>query len=159
MQKFKNIITTKRLQQSLGPIGILVVALCVYWAKQELSSSGLKSNSELKSLQCNFVNSQCRLLLEQKPVVATFDTAPTPEESVTLSLSLPPGEEIESAWIEGVNMYMGKVPVLIEPDEAGLWQGWFMLGSCSQPLMQWQMTLTFKGRNNPAHLYFTTSGV
>lgn len=157
MQKFKNIITTKRLQQYLVPIAILMVAFGVYWAKQELSSSGLKSNSELQSLQCNFVNSQCRFLLDQKPVVAAFDAVPAPEESVTLTLSLPTGEAVERAWIEGVNMYMGKVPVLMEPDGTGAWHGWFMLGSCSEPMMQWRMTLTLKGRREPAYLYFKTS--
>ena len=157
MQKYKNIVSTKRLQQYLVPIAILIVACCVYWAKQELSPSGLNSTSELKSLQCNFVNSQCHFLLGQNEVIARFDNPPEVEEPITLSLSLPPDETIESAWIEGINMYMGKIPVLLESDETGIWQGWFMLGSCSQPVMQWRMTLTLKGRQTPAYLYFSTS--
>ena len=81
---------------------------------------------------------------------------PEAEESVTVKLLVPEGEEIESAWIEGVNMYMGKIPVLLDNDGEGEWSGWFMLGSCSEPVMKWQLRLNIKDKESPSYLYFVT---
>ncbi len=67
---------------------------------------------------CNFVNENCEFLIDDRLAIATFSTMPEAEESVTVKLLVPEGEEIESAWIEGVNMYMGKIPVLL--DNVGL---------------------------------------
>ena len=88
--------------------------------------------------------------------IATFSTMPEPEESVTLKILIPENQEIESAWIEGVNMYMGKIPVLLDNDGQGKWSGWFMLGSCSEPVMKWQLRLNIKDKGSPSYLYFVT---
>ena len=69
---------------------------------------------------------------------------------------------VVKAWIEGVNMYMGRITVNWEPAPAGIdntggndrtadndesgesdesnsmQRGWFFLGSCSEPKMQWR---------------------
>ena len=53
-------------------------------------------------------------------------------------------------------MYMGKIPVLLEAQANGKWSGWFMLGSCSEPVMRWQLRLNIEGVEQPHYLYFVT---
>ena len=53
-------------------------------------------------------------------------------------------------------MYMGKIPVLLDNDGQGKWSGWFMLGSCSEPVMKWQLRLNIKDKESPSYLYFVT---
>jgi hypothetical protein len=53
-------------------------------------------------------------------------------------------------------MYMGKIPVLLEQGPQGKWSGWFMLGSCSEPVMRWQLRLNIASEESPVYLYFVT---
>ena len=157
MKKSDNNKRSKFLQTQLPLVAILVVAVCVYAAHSYQSSvstdidiiSGLKSS-------CTFSNKTCEFLIDGEVAIATFSTMPEPEESVTLKILIPENQEIESAWIEGVNMYMGKIPVLLDNDGQGKWSGWFMLGSCSEPVMKWQLRLNIEGKDNPHYLYFVT---
>lgn len=92
------------------------------------SSGSIKEIGE----SCTFVNEHCEFLIHGRHAYAEFSEKVEPETSITLVLDLPVGTKIESAWIEGVNMYMGKVPVLLENKHNGEWSGWFMLGSCNE---------------------------
>ncbi len=139
---------SKILHSQLPLVAIIVVAVCVYLA-HKFQSSVLKDTSVVNGIgnSCNFVNETCEFLIDDRLAIATFSAMPEAEESVTVKLFVPEGEEIESAWIEGVNMYMGKIPVLLDNDGRGKWSGWFMLGSCREPVMKWQLRL---------NLYFVT---
>ncbi|MEW9796918.1 hypothetical protein [Alteromonas sp. CYL-A6] len=147
---------TKNLRKILGPVAIFAVAISIYVAQTLTTSVPAKSNSQLQSLQCNFINLMCSFTINRQQATAEFTRHPSPEESVTLQISLPDGIAVSSAWIEGVNMYMGKIPVLVDQNTEGQWEGWFMLGSCSEPTMRWRMLLNLEGRETPAMLYFTT---
>ncbi|GGW88656.1 hypothetical protein [Alteromonas halophila] len=157
MQNYKYKMATKRLQKILGPITILIVAAGIFWAQQELSTSDVKSNSDIKSLQCNFVNSKCQFLLDGEPATARFDRTPATEEPITVTFTLPSSVTITRARITGVNMFMGQIPLILDKTDNRTWEGWFMLGSCSEPVMQWQITVEIKGRSAPAHLFFSTT--
>ena len=148
---------SKFLHSQLPLVAIIVVAVCVYLA-HKFQSSVLKDTSVVNGIgnSCNFVNETCEFLIDGEVAIATFSTMPEPEESVTLKILIPENQEIESAWIEGVNMYMGKIPVLLDNDGQGKWSGWFMLGSCSEPVMKWQLRLNFKDKGSPSYLYFVT---
>ncbi|WP_334020714.1 hypothetical protein [Alteromonas sp. S015] len=148
---------SKYLHSQLPLVAIIVVAVCVYLA-HKLQSSVLKDTDVVNGIgnSCNFVNETCEFLIDDKLSIASFSTKPEPEESVTVKLLVPVGVEIESAWIEGVNMYMGKIPVLLDDDGEGNWSGWFMLGSCSEPVMKWQLRLNIKDKESPSYLYFVT---
>ena len=148
---------SKILHSQLPLVAIIVVAVCVYLA-HKFQSSVLKDTSVVNGIgnSCNFVNETCEFLIDDRLAIATFSAMPEAEESVTVKLLVPEGEEIESAWIEGVNMYMGKIPVLLDNDGQGKWSGWFMLGSCSEPVMKWQLRLNIEGNDNPHYLYFVT---
>jgi len=60
----------------------------------------LKDTSVVNGIgySCNFVNETCEFLIDDRLAIATFSTMPEAEESVTVKLSVPEGEEIESAW-------------------------------------------------------------
>ena len=148
---------SKILHSQLPLVAIIVVAVCVYLA-HKFQSSALKDTSVVNGIgnSCNFVNETCEFLIDDKLAIASFSTMPEPEESVTIKLIIPEGKNIESAWIEGVNMYMGKIPVLLDTDGEGKWSGWFMLGSCSEPVMKWQLRLNIKDKESPSYLYFVT---
>ena len=148
---------SKILHSQLPLVAIIVVAVCVYLA-HKFQSSVLKDTSVVNGIgnSCNFVNETCEFLIDGEVAIATFSTMPEPEESVTLKILIPENQEIESAWIEGVNMYMGKIPVLLDNDGEGKWSGWFMLGSCSEPVMKWQLRLNIKDKESPSYLYFVT---
>ncbi|CAB9494069.1 hypothetical protein [Alteromonas macleodii] len=148
---------SKILHSQLPLVAIIIVAVCVYLA-HKFQSSALKDTSVVNGIgnSCNFVNETCEFLIDEKLAIASFSTMPEPEESVTVKLIIPEGKNIESAWIEGVNMYMGKIPVLLDSDGKGKWSGWFMLGSCSEPVMKWQLRLNVEGMDSPSYLYFVT---
>ncbi len=155
MIKNSNKKRSKFLQKQAPLLVILVVAVCVYIAHSYQSSSHHSIASGLKST-CTFSNNICELSIDDELAVARFSETPIPEESITLSVRLPEGKAIESAWIEGVNMYMGKIPVMFDETDGGEWQGWFMLGSCSEPVMTWQLRINIKKQAAPSYLYFTT---
>tara|TARA_B100000446_G_scaffold179834_1_gene195312 strand:+ start:88 stop:567 length:480 start_codon:yes stop_codon:yes gene_type:complete len=157
MLKKNNNKRSEYLHSQLPLLAIIVVAVCVYLA-HEFQSSAMNENVLINGIgnSCNFVNETCEFLIDGEVAIATFSTMPEPEESVTLKILIPENQEIESAWIEGVNMYMGKIPVLLDNDGQGKWSGWFMLGSCSEPVMKWQLRLNIEGKDNPHYLYFVT---
>lgn len=148
---------SKFLHSQLPLVAIIVVAVCVYLA-HKFQSSVLKDTSVVNGIgnSCNFVNETCEFLIDDKLAIAAFSTMPEAEESVTVKFLVPEGKVIESAWIEGVNMYMGKIPVLLDDNGKGEWSGWFMLGSCSEPIMKWQLRLNIKDKDSPSYLYFVT---
>ena len=148
---------SKILHSQLPLVAIIIVAVCVYLA-HKFQSSVLKDTSVVNGIgnSCNFVNETCEFLIGNDIAIAHFSEKPVAEESVTVTFSIPPNYVVESAWIEGVNMYMGKIPVLLEQGPQGKWSGWFMLGSCSEPVMRWQLRLNIASEESPAYLYFVT---
>lgn len=157
MIKNTNKNRSEYLQAWRIPVAILLVGVAVFIAHDYQTSTQQSSFPTGKlGNSCRFNNDSCTFSLNQKHATAEFSEHPQPEESVTLTLHMPEGTVIESAWVEGVNMYMGKVPVLLEKQEDNTWTGWFMLGSCSEPTMNWQVRLNIAGDRAPIYMYFTT---
>ena len=105
---------------------------------------------------CWLAGNSCEIGLPEGTFTVVMDRLPTIEEQIPLTVTLPEGLQIDSAYIEGVNMFMGKIPVPLKPEDNGQWQGWFMLGACSEPTMQWQMVIKIKNRPEPVWVFFTT---
>ena len=106
---------------------------------------------------CVLDNQQCQIVLGDGITITVTVKQPIEiEESIDIVFETSPDVTIESAWVEGVNMFMGKVPLLVEARTPEVQEGWFMLGACSEPNMQWQMTLNIKGRDKPAFVWFDT---
>ena len=108
---------------------------------------------------CNLSLEICEILLDGQNFSIEFEQKPVVEEELYIKFVIPTGWVIENAWIEGVNMYMGKTPVMFEsPDN--LSQGITFLGSCNLAEMNWIMYVKVdqKGSTN-SHLLalpFTT---
>ena len=145
--------TTKKAQKFIIPTLILILALGVYLSKQQVTTTDTDNGL---GNPCTFVNLTCEIGHEQNKVSATFESIPEAEESIIVNFSLPFSQQIESVWIEGVNMYMGKVPVLAERIKEGSWSGWFMLGSCSEPQMRWKMLIHVEDKPDPYVMFFET---
>lgn len=43
--------------------------------------------------------------------------------------------------IVGLNMTMGTIPLFFQKNTDGHWSGQFMLGACTEPVMQWRLTV------------------
>ncbi|MCW8092362.1 hypothetical protein [Alteromonas sp. ASW11-130] len=121
---------------------------------QEKVSNNLSSNG--LGNHCQFVNSECEIVLGNQAFHLTLSTMPVIEERVELLIGSEQAFKLERAVIEGINMYMGTLPIIQEKVTAKKWRGWFMLGACSEPKMKWKMTLQFEGQPEPALLLFST---
>ena len=146
-------ITTFKAKKLLVPMFIIALAVLVYFVQQ---SRVTPTPTKGLGNQCEFVNLDCSIDLNNNSISAAFERQPEAEESITVNFSLPHSKQVESIWIEGVNMYMGKIPVLVEQKDSGDWSGWFMLGSCSEPSMRWKMLIHVRGEDAPYVMFFET---
>ncbi len=80
------------------------------------------------------------ILFDHAEIVAetSFNLILRSNESITVSVS---------GYLEGKDMYMGKVPLIFEQN-ANEYIARLLLGACSQPTMTWRMWLTFKDENS-----------
>jgi hypothetical protein len=142
LNKFNTLILQK-VKYSLPVVTLLALAMFTF----------LYKTSQIETdVFCQFDSSTCTVL----GVDAEFSLSVTPfpiktEEQLIFTLDLEPGLTFKSAWIQGVNMYMGKIPVL--PLEDSFSQTTRLnlesyLGSCSEPNMRWQMIVTLSDDNN-----------
>jgi len=52
-----------------------------------------------------------------------------------------------TGYLEGKDMYMGKIPLFFESSQQQMHTTEVMIGSCSEPKMTWRMWLTVSDRN------------
>lgn len=60
---------------------------------------------------------------------------------MTVIFTVTPEVELQRGVIEGVSMYMGTIPLVVEPVSETQWQAEFWLGACSDPQMRWRATI------------------
>ncbi|KZN56578.1 hypothetical protein [Pseudoalteromonas luteoviolacea] len=80
------------------------------------------------------------------------------EELFEVYLKNPSIQSIGLAHIEGVSMYMGKIPISFEPHEQGLWVAEAMVGACNLEKMKWKIVLSGlkEGLDTSAPIFYTT---
>lgn len=105
---------------------------------------------------CTIQNNYCEFIDEQQNFEVTFLTSPEVEEETLVQIVSNQAFEIENAWIEGVDMYMGKTPVIWQTIELQRAKGVFFLGSCNQATMQWRLIIEFKQKTHPYGVRFST---
>ena len=105
---------------------------------------------------CELNAASCEFLIENQVIRLTFEPFPVQlEEEIQLKAHLPSGWQLQSGAIEGVNMYMGLIPLITDGQNSGV----FFLGSCSEARMQWQLLLeisTQNGTRYPLVVHFIT---
>lgn len=104
------------------------------------------------SKQCNLDDTLiCRFNLvndKTQELNVKFINKVLTEEQNDIILTLPVDSVIENIWIQGVNMYMGKVAVFElatkQDAEGNISNMQFFLGSCSEAKMRWQLVIVVK---------------
>lgn len=82
---------------------------------------------------------------------------PRAEQSIVFSLTLPLELAPELSEVRGVSMYMGRIPLQWQAAGAGQWQATLLVGACSEPTMQWQLTVPLR-RASPTHAEIVIPG-
>lgn len=86
----------------------------------------------------------------------------SPESEFIIKFKAPEKIKIQQAMLEGINMYMGSIPLFFEYKE-GVWQSNSMVGACAEPIMQWRLTVNFIDQGSTINkkpktlLYYFTS--
>ncbi|WP_341504111.1 hypothetical protein [Gallaecimonas sp. GXIMD4217] len=95
------------------------------------------AQAAMPATQCRFeqgacVNQGAELVLGKLPLRS--------QAPISVRLSLPGAKKDKlMALVEGVDMYMGQVPVLLTRTKAGHFQGQFQVASCMHGDMTWQL--------------------
>lgn len=125
---------------------IVFVALLIILYHQNNSFNNGSINT------CEVYAQKCIITLDQGEMIVDFPQQLVVEEMLDVNITLPDGLQIDQVVIEGVNMYMGKLPVHFEPTSEKtkpalvqpLHVGEFYLGSCHLNTMQWQMIINLR---------------
>lgn len=129
-------------QNHLGLIvsgGLLAGILLITYLVNRAESLSLQSGP------CQLQQRDCAFDVAGQLGSISLSPRPIPiEEPLTISLHLPTGSELISAHIEGVNMYMGRIPVIAEQQNGQIITAVSYLGSCSEPNMQWRLVLVLQ---------------
>ncbi|MFQ3207278.1 MAG: hypothetical protein ACI9IT_001433 [Glaciecola sp.] len=135
--------------------------LILFIALIAISLSGVyykNVNSEInRQEECDLTVTKCTFLYEKNKINVSFLSPIVTEEEILLSIAMPQKLKLTKAWIEGVNMFMGKTPVIEEGN------GYVtFLGSCSLAKMQWRLHLHVKNQDGQVQTYsavfYTMSG-
>jgi hypothetical protein len=101
---------------------------------------------------CLTSQSQCYITLEQArfEILFNVDTV-TPEQAFEIIVKghSPEDNFLIKGYLEGKDMYMGKIPLFFEEDEQGNFVASTMLGSCSEKQMIWRLWLSISNQDKP----------
>ena len=95
-------------------------------------------------ISCNPTKSDQELSSNKNIFHKIDPNQPMVEQPIFLSITAPDSVRFELGTIEGVNMSMGYLPVLIEPVSDQLWRGKILLGACTEPQMRWRVVLPWR---------------
>lgn len=138
-----------KVKNSVAILLLTLVLLLSYFFQKSSSVS-------VDRATCSFYDGLCEIDTDKGSIrLASFPNSIELEEEINLKISYPPDLTLLSAQITGVNMYMGRIPVLFDVDEVGIAHGTFFLGSCSEPKMRWQMELILTDGQGISHMYYS----
>ncbi|GAA0345718.1 hypothetical protein GCM10009092_07760 [Bowmanella denitrificans] len=106
---------------------------------------GRSDFGEQSASVCELDKQDCAISLDEEDGKISIMPKPIPlEEELDISILLPAGVTFQAAHIEGVNMFMGRIPVIVEHIEGRHHQAVSFLGSCTEPQMHWRLVLNLK---------------
>lgn len=123
------------------PLGGLLLGIVVYVLNSPTSKT-------YQDVQCPIEGSDaCVIQQHTQRFVAQFSSPPEVEEELSLVLTYPDSYALAEAWVQGVNMYMGRSAVLLDANRRQngkiISQGVLFLGACSEKNMKWQLVTIF----------------
>ena len=145
---------------------ILLIALTTSLAacNGESTDASKKSKQPERKMQCLEQQSQCYFELEHGRVEVLFDVNKIlAEQAFNISVSYNGTNHIEAVtgYMEGVEMFMGKIPLFLENiassassslnQKPQIFQGEVLVGSCSAETMTWKIWLTFTMADQQTH--------
>lgn len=144
-------------------VALVVLTASIFGANYLLGINQFNNGyANLAAHECQLISTHCNVKIGDTDIKISVSAAPQIEEMTDLTISLVKPEQVEQVWVEGVNMYMGIIPVPKNAASPGQeasseWQGWFSLGSCTEPNMQWRLAIKLKDQQQLALVYFDTS--
>ncbi|MCV2884205.1 hypothetical protein OE749_05820 [Aestuariibacter sp. AA17] len=149
------------LKQTFPIIALILILSAVYLSNQ-------RNLPVEEGTSCQFDGNMCNIRFKNLDHSVRIETFPPKVEEMTqLTLSQHESVTVESAWVEGVNMYMGKTHLPITHMTQTFSQSDMFLGACNEPEMTWRIVVNYskstKGANNSTaaepytlFYYFTT---
>ena len=125
--------------------------------KDDVSFETIHSDNIASVNACTIQNNSCEFTIDQQKFDVNFAQTPISEEEIRFTIRSHVDFELIDAWIEGINMYMGKSPVIVENAQPTRIDALFFLGSCNLKTMEWQMTLRLKNKTHPIQVRFFTT--
>ncbi|MFC4699436.1 hypothetical protein ACFO4O_04600 [Glaciecola siphonariae] len=125
------------------PISRIILFIALLCAAIYGVSVSYVNESLIKNNDCDITASECVFSAFNRPVSVKFEQAPVAEEELFIRFELSDDIVVQNSWIEGVNMYMGKTPVLFESAQDNNRAVTF-LGSCNLSEMHWVMFIELK---------------
>lgn len=128
---------------------VLLLSFAVYLTDKHQSTVTAAKHCQLtESLSCRFNLVE----LNNQQVIVNFSAKVQVEEQNAVQLILPTQLRLKQIWIQGVNMYMGKIAVVEQTQSSqkvlNNHQLMFFIGSCSEPNMQWQLIIELEDQIN-----------
>jgi hypothetical protein len=120
---------------------LLVFAAVVGIFLNYTDSSNIKETK-----QCNIdLIQECVVFDNGQQISVRFLQKIEVEEELLLTITVPNNTKIEKMWVQGINMYMGKNAIISDSvyvkEEQKVYNARLFLGSCSEPLMRWQLII------------------
>ncbi|RWU12181.1 hypothetical protein EGC76_03065 [Pseudidiomarina gelatinasegens] len=69
---------------------------------------------------------------------------PQVEQEILVTFEAPEAYQLQMGRVEGVNMYMGHMPVSVVQVSATTWQAKFQVGACTEPSMRWRVSIPWQ---------------
>jgi hypothetical protein len=96
--------------------------------------------------QCNIdLTQECVVFDNGQQISVRFLQEVEVEEELSLTIRIPSNTQVKRMWVQGINMYMGKSAVLTDSiyaeEDKKVYNARLFLGSCSEPLMRWQLVI------------------
>lgn len=139
----------KKLLLAVGLLILITIGLVI--GQKEVSSD---------AEYCRMANGACSIDDSGVKIDIQFAPASIPlETELDISMMSASPLSIRQAWVEGINMYMGRIPVQFESNDGMNWHAPLFLGMCSEPDMQWQLIVEVTGNGGKSlfkRFIFTT---
>ena len=151
-------LTSLRVLSSIACILIIIATVQLndhftVWSTAALDTQ----NDSVKTAGCTIQNNRCVFVVDQQKFDLKFLQTPVTEEEIRFSLTSSDEFMLTKSWIEGINMFMGKTPVIVEQQSGNSIVAIFFLGSCNLKTMEWRMVVNIENKTHPVEVRFTTS--
>lgn len=115
----------------------------------------IKTSDIDSSALCDFTAQNCSKVIAGQTFILTASPTPIKSESeIAFQLTaMNKSITITSAWIEGKNMYMGKIPLFFEENNTN-YIATTLIGACTENSMVWTMFINLEMTGKPYLLAF-----